>query len=323
MVLISVGLQAIVGAQTTKGFLRVATYVNNGPAVDMVSSLIIGSQSAVIIDLPMTITKAKELASWVKATTDKPLVAAFTSHNHPDHYLSGAAFFEEFPAIPFYANSRATKEIQEDAPKKVAEWSRVHGIDDIVQNTTLPTAYDYSFFALPGDENSPIYIIGPVTGDTTHCSLFWIPSIGTLIAGDAIFGYNLHMYLSDMVTHALTQSWLDTLQFSSGLKPFTVIPGHASENGSFSGIRDLDHSYDYVKFWQEDIESRGPDFFTPTEIFNKFTARFPDLLLNRSPMAFNRLNITAENFGRGGRRRPPLQPLWRFNNTAALNGWIM
>ncbi|KAK9239036.1 beta-lactamase-like protein [Lipomyces kononenkoae] len=322
---LTIGLQVVVGSQTTKESLCVATYVNTDQAVDMVSSLVIGSQAAMIIDLPMTIGKAKELATWVKTTTDKPLVAAFTSHNHPDHYLSGAAFFEEFPNIPFYANSRATKEIQEDAPKKVEEWSGVHGVDNIVQNTTLPSPYDYSFFALPGDEDSPVYLIGPVTGDTTHSTLFWIPSIGTVIAGDAIFGYNLHMYLSDLVTHALTESWLATLKFTAGLNPFTVIPGHASasENGSFNGVRDLDHSYEYVKFWQEDIESKGPDYFTPSEIFNKFTSRFPDLLINRSPTAFNRLNITAENFGRGGKRRPPLQPLWTFNNTAALNGWIL
>ncbi|KAK9352694.1 beta-lactamase-like protein [Lipomyces doorenjongii] len=323
MVILAVSLHALVGNPTPNGSLRVETFINTGEAVDMVSSLVIGTEAAMIIDLPMTIEKAKELATWVKETTARPLVAAFSTHNHPDHYLSGAAFFDEFPGIQYYASSLAAKEIQEDAPKKVEEWSRVHGVDSIVQNTTIPMPYDYSFFTLPGDEDSPVYLLGPVTGDTVHHTLFWIPSIRTLIAGDAVFGRRLHLYMADLLTPALTASWLATLEFTSGLTPFAVIPGHASSNASFDGSQDLNHSYGYIKFWQEQIESKGPDYFTPTEIYNKFTSEFPELFIPNSLTAFNRLNITAENFGRGGKRRPQYQPLSSFTNSSALDGWIL
>ena len=101
------------------GVLHVKSHVNLAEGLDVVSSLIIGSQAAMIVDLPWTITKAKELAQWVKETTDKPLVAAFSSHSHPDHYLSGGAFLDEFPGIKYYANPRAAAIIKEEAPKKV------------------------------------------------------------------------------------------------------------------------------------------------------------------------------------------------------------
>ncbi|KAK9486021.1 beta-lactamase-like protein [Lipomyces starkeyi] len=320
MAILAISLHALDDNPTLNGSLRVETYINTGQAVDMVSSLVIGSEAAMIIDVPMTIDKAKELATWVKATTARPLVAAFSTHNHPDHYLSGAAFFDEFPGIQYYASSVATKEIEHDAPKKVEEWSSVHGPENIVQNTTIPTPYDYSFFALPGDEDSPVHLLGPLTGDTVHHTLFWIPSIRTLIAGDAVFGRGLHLYMADLLTPALTESWLATLEFTAGLKPFAVIPGHAQSNASFDGSQDLNHSYDYIKFWQEQIESKGPDYFTPTEIYDKFTSEFPELLISK---LFSRLNITAENFGRGGKRRPQYQPLTNFNNSTALNGWIL
>jgi glyoxylase-like metal-dependent hydrolase (beta-lactamase superfamily II) len=103
----------------TPVLLDVKSHVNLAEGLDVVSSLIIGSQAAVIVDLPWTITKAKELAQWVKETTDKPLVAAFSSHSHPDHYLSGGAFLDEFPGIKYYANPRAAAVIKEEAPQKV------------------------------------------------------------------------------------------------------------------------------------------------------------------------------------------------------------
>jgi glyoxylase-like metal-dependent hydrolase (beta-lactamase superfamily II) len=99
--------------------IQVKPHINLADGLDVVSSLIIGSQAAVIIDLPWTIPKAKELAEWVKQTTNKPIIAAFTTHSHPDHYLSGGAFLEEFPGIKYYANPKAAEVIKNEAPGKV------------------------------------------------------------------------------------------------------------------------------------------------------------------------------------------------------------
>lgn len=100
--------------------LRTEHFLNSGPSLDMVSTLIIGSEAAAIIDLPLAVPQAIELAEWVANTTDKPLVAAFSSHFHPDHYLSGAAFLAKFPATKFYANSKAVGLIKNDAAVRVS-----------------------------------------------------------------------------------------------------------------------------------------------------------------------------------------------------------
>ncbi|KAK9329560.1 beta-lactamase-like protein [Lipomyces starkeyi] len=302
--------------------VRVESYVNTDEGLDMVSSVVIGSEAAMIIDLPITIGKAKELATWIKAITDRPLVAAFTSHNHPDHYLSGASLFDEFPGIQYYANSRAAKEIQGEAAMKVEYWSGIYGADNVVQNTTMPMAYDFGFFALPGDEDSPVYLLNPLTGDTIDETLFWIPAIGTLIAADSVWGRDLHLWMADLLTRALTESWLATVEFISDLKPLTIVPGHTVSNASFDGSQDFNHTYAYLKFWQEQIESRGPDYFTPTEIFDKLSFEFPGLLTSNSRTILNRLNITAENFGRGGKRQVHYQPLATFNDSTVLEGWL-
>lgn len=61
------------GACSSK--IRVETHINTGLSVDTVSSLIIGSQAAVLIDMPMAVPQAKALADWLRNTTDKPLMA--------------------------------------------------------------------------------------------------------------------------------------------------------------------------------------------------------------------------------------------------------
>lgn len=100
--------------------LKVESFVNQGPSLDMVSSLIIGTEAAVIIDLPLAVPQANLLAEWVKNTTDKPLVAAFTTHSHPDHYLSGNTFLDHFPEAKHYATAEATAWIENEALNKVS-----------------------------------------------------------------------------------------------------------------------------------------------------------------------------------------------------------
>lgn len=103
--------------------LRVENFISSGPSLDMVSSLIIGSEAAVIIDLPLGIPQAEALADWISTATDKPLVAAFSTHSHPDHYLGGTAFLARFPDTKYYASTEAVTLIKNEAPLKVRHCS--------------------------------------------------------------------------------------------------------------------------------------------------------------------------------------------------------
>ncbi|KAH6682185.1 metallo-beta-lactamase family protein [Plectosphaerella plurivora] len=301
--------------------LRVETHVNGGISLDMVSSLIIGSEAAALIDLPMAIPQAKTLAGWVRATTDKPLVAVFTTHSHPDHYLSGAEVLAQFPEAKYYANPDAAAQIGIEAPVKAQTIGGAFGVDNISQRPAVPAPYDFSFFALPGDEESPIYLLSPLTGDTVHETLFWVPSAKTLIAGDAVYGSDIHLWLADLLTPELTESWLTTLDLVESLSPSLVVPGHALSNTNFGPASDVKHSRDYLHFWQT-IEKKGLDFYTPEEIFSAFDKAFPKPLSgNNTASSTFLLNATAGQFGRGGTRQQHMIDLSAFNSTAELDGW--
>ncbi|KAJ0299683.1 hypothetical protein Brms1b_013050 [Colletotrichum noveboracense] len=259
--------------------LRVESHISPGFSLDVVSTLIIGSQAAAIVDLPLAVSAAEDLADWVKNTTDKPLLAAFTTHNHPDHYLSGKAFLEHFPDAKHYATPETVHGIQNEALNKAS-----------IRSTC--------------DEKCPIEILKNVGGDTIDLSAFWIPSSNTLIAGDVVYGHQMHAWLADLLTPALRESWLTTLDFIAGLGPNLVIPGHALSADTFSAIADVNHTREYVSFFQKNIEAKGADFYTPQEISKLIDDAFPGLAnLTSSTTSATLLNITSENFGRGGQRQ--------------------
>lgn len=105
--------------------------------------------------------------------------------------------------------------------------------------------------------------------------------------------------MADMLTPALTASWISTLDLLSALDPAIVIPGHSLPNDTFIGTRNLKATREYLKFWQREVEAKGADHYTPQEISNILYKRFPGRHGSTSDLL---LNITAENFGRGGNR---------------------
>lgn len=205
---------------------------------------------------------------------------------------------------------------------QIADWKGILGPDAVVDKAAIPTPYDFTFFTLPGDESTPIHLISPLAADTIDETLFWIPSISTLIAGDAVYSHTVHLWLADLLSPALSEAWLSTLDFVESLAPKRIIPGHSLTLKGFGPKVDLKHSRDYVKFFKDEIESKGEDFYTPEEIFDLIDKRFPGLLVSKtSTTSLSLLNITAEHFGRGGVRQVHYIDLAAFNSTTELEGW--
>ncbi|KAF4970226.1 hypothetical protein FSARC_2691 [Fusarium sarcochroum] len=283
--------------------LRVETRINHGIAQDMVSSLIVGSQAAVLVDVPLTIPQAKELVPWIRAKTSLPLVAIFATHFHPDHYLAAHIILESFPQADLYATEKTVALINDIIKGKTAFWKSALGDENIATSPIIPKAFTSTFFSLPGDDI--VHLLGPVNGDSPEQTMFWIPSIKTLIAGDVVYGRGMHMWLADLDDPSMTQAWLDSLHLIDSLGAERIIPGHSpSDRENFIGIKDTDHTRAYVRFLQEEIEAKQRDNFTPEEITAKFEEAFPDLVkTDEGSTSHLLLQINAQHFGKGGQRQ--------------------
>ncbi|PNP78973.1 hypothetical protein FNYG_07838 [Fusarium nygamai] len=154
--------------------------------------------------------------------------------------------------------------------------------------------FPWSFFSLPGDDI--VHLFGPVNGDSPEQTMFWIPSIKTLIVGDVAYGHGIHIWLADLDDPAMTEAWLRSLRLIESLGAERIIPRHAlSDQGDFNGSKDTDHTRAYLLFFQKEIESRPMDAFTPEEITAKFDEAFPEGSTSKLL-----LQINAQHFGRGG-----------------------
>ncbi|KAJ3527843.1 hypothetical protein NM208_g10506 [Fusarium decemcellulare] len=303
--------------------LRVENFINEGIGFNVVSSLIIGSESAVLVDVPIDIPHAEVLADWIRNTTDKPLVAVFTTHHHPDHNLGARAILDQFDEASFFASKNAVKHLIDETPQMSERMRLAFGRENITDNPALPSAYPNTFFTLSGHEDEPIHLINNVVGDTVDINMMWIPSQRILVAGDTVYHRSLHLWLADMDTTALSNSWLKTLDFISDLKPSRVIPGHAGTL-NFNAAADIQHCRQYIRFFQTNIIARGPKFFTPTEIFDMFENEFPAQLEGPGAWASGMLlNNTAGKFGRDSTRAPDILDMSQYNDTDYLQNWIM
>lgn len=195
------------------------------------------------------------------------------------------------------------------------------GRENITSDPAMPLVYPNTFFTLKGHEKEPIHILKNMVGDTVDVNMFWIPSQRILIAGDTVYHRAMHLWLADMDTSALSSTWLKTLDFIASLKPSKVIPGHAASL-NFNVALDLKHCRQYIRFFQDKIFSRGPGFFTPSQIAQMLGDAFPRRLEGPGGWASGMfLNNTGGKFGRDSGRLPDILDMKQFNNITYLQNW--
>lgn len=68
-----------------------------------VTTLIVGSEVAALIDPPFLVPDANAVVDFVKKTTSLPLKCVFVTHHHPDHYFSANPILDAFPGSELFA----------------------------------------------------------------------------------------------------------------------------------------------------------------------------------------------------------------------------
>jgi glyoxylase-like metal-dependent hydrolase (beta-lactamase superfamily II) len=159
-----------------------------------ISTLIVGSKVCTLIDPPFLIPDANSVVAWIKKITSLPLKAVFITHHHPDHYFSANPILDAFPTATLYAAPYVCAGINREYDEKVKFWPTIYGKENVPENPTKPTPFNFSFYVMEGDETSPVCLLGPLQGDSVDHCLFWLPRERTIICGDAVYARSTHVW---------------------------------------------------------------------------------------------------------------------------------
>ena len=276
--------------------LQTYTHISSEKGLSSVTTLIVGQKTAVVIDPPFLIPDAQSVVSMIKSKTSNPIAAVFVTHHHPDHYFSANPILEAFPEAKFYAHPYVRAGIDREYDEKVVYWPSVFGRENVPISPQKPEVYNYSFFILPGDEASPVALLGPVQGDSIDHTLFWLPRERTVITGDAVYARSTHAWVEEIETPEILHAWNLTLVLIESLDPEKIISGHIEQGWDFDAKKDMEHMHKYLDLFEKKI-TKAPKKPTVDELFQTFKNAFPQC--DRNLDFF--LGHLSNNFGEGGK----------------------
>ncbi|OQE36787.1 hypothetical protein PENCOP_c011G04459 [Penicillium coprophilum] len=283
-----------------------------------ITTLIVGATEAILVDPPFLIPDAESVVGWIKAMTKNTLKAIFVTHHHPDHFFSANTILDAFPSAKFYAAPYVLAGINREYDDKVKYWPTIFGPRNIHKAPRKPEEFNFSFFLLRDNLDSPVVLLGPLQGDSVDHTIFWMPTERTVICGDAIFGRSTHLWVEEVETPALLQAWTKTVDLISALEPVKLIPGHMESGWPLDTQADITHTRKYLDLLGEKV------IYAPTkpqvrELYDYFQNAFPQCKENLDFF----LGHLSNQFGEGG------QP-WKENRHHAadkrtaegLNGYL-
>lgn len=231
------------------------------------SAIVMGEKDAVLVDAQFSLAGAHRLVAEI-LQTGKHLTTIYITHWHPDHFLGLEVINSAFPDARVVAIPEVAKEI--NGPYydfKIGYWGKVLGRNGPTRRVQVE-ALDGKYIDLEGQR---LEILGPLQGDMPDSTSVWIPSIRTLIAGDAVYA-NEHVWLLHAKSPAERQAWFRVLDQFEALKPAVVVPGHAKSSAQVApdSIR---FTRNYIRAFEQEF----PRAASSAALMATMNKRFPGL----------------------------------------------
>ncbi|KAF3385719.1 hypothetical protein DPV78_012531 [Talaromyces pinophilus] len=274
-------------------------HISSEKGLSSVTSLIIGSKEAILFDPPFLIPDANDTVIWIKQKLEagnQTLKAIFVTHHHPDHFFSANPILEAFPEARFFAAPYVLAGINKEYDDKVVYWPSIFGRENIPEKPRKPDPFEYTFFVLDGNPESPVHLLGPVQGDSVDHTIFWLPKERTLICGDSVYARSTHVWVEEVESPALLEAWQKTIQLIEHLNPLRLIPGHIERGWEPDVAADLAHMKKYLSLFGEKVTFASQKA-TVDELYEFFKNNFPQA--NKNLDFF--LGHLSNQFGEGGK----------------------
>ena len=185
------------------------------------STLICGERDAVLVDTFLTTKQSQTQLDWVVAS-GKNLTAIYVTHGHGDHFFGLASLLERFPHAKAVATPEVVNAMREQlSPRWIDDFWRPRFPGEIPDRLLVAEPLENNELELEGHK---LVVVNAGRTDTAHSTCLHVPSIGLIVAGDAVYN-GIHPYLAETDAQSRLE-WISTLDKLEALKPRTVVAGH-------------------------------------------------------------------------------------------------
>jgi len=230
------------------------------------ATLIYGDRDAVLVDTFLSLQHSKELVDWV-AESGKNLTTIYITHAHGDHFLGLKLLLDTFPSAKAFATASAVVGMQHQiSPEFISSFWEPRFPGQVPSQLVLPQVLEGDTLYLEGEE---LKVIELGHTDTSHSTALYVPSIGLVVSGDAVYN-NTHPYLAEGDDKAGSE-WLRALDTIEALKPQAVVAGH--------GVLDPDSSprhIDSTRRYLRDFDAAVASTSTALELYERMLTLHPN-----------------------------------------------
>jgi glyoxylase-like metal-dependent hydrolase (beta-lactamase superfamily II) len=230
------------------------------------ATLIYGEHDAVVVDTFATIDQNQQLVDWI-TKSGKNLTTIYITHAHGDHSFGIKILLDHFPNAGALAASAVVKAMQTQIDPNYIKnfWNKLFP-DQIPEPLIVPESLESNEFELEGHK---LVVLDNGFTDTEYSTSLYVPSIGLVAAGDAVYN-NIHPYMSE-TTEQSRLNWIAALDRIGGLKPHAVVAGHKNPAND-DNPQHIGATQKYIR----DFNRLNHQTTTVRELYDKMLALYPD-----------------------------------------------
>jgi glyoxylase-like metal-dependent hydrolase (beta-lactamase superfamily II) len=230
------------------------------------ATLIYGERDAVLVDTFLTVEQSNGLADAIVAS-GKTLKAIYITHAHGDHFFGIKVLQDRFPSAKALATPAvvARMKLQVTPEKLNSRWRKLfpNQIPDVISIAD----------PLEGDEidleGNKLVVVRVGHTDTDDSTCLHLPSIGLVVAGDAVYN-GIHPFLNES-TRQTRLEWIAALDKIDALKPLAVVAGHKIP-GNDDSPRNVDETRQYISNFIRLNDATK----TARELYDRMLELYPD-----------------------------------------------